>query len=263
MKKPNFAFLLLAAALVLGLASGPALAHDMWATADKPAVGQPLSANIGYGHHFPAMEVIPAEELPFFQVYAVGPNGKMDLSQSDPNYVFKSEANLEKTTYLVISDVKPLYWTRTTTGQWEMKPKNEVQSAVSCDYTIENAKGIIAVGGDSDGSLATAPQGLPLEIVPLTHPGKIKAGQPMVLQVLFEGKPLAGAEVKGRYDGFPALTSDTAMAFVDTTDQEGKVTFTPLAAGNWMLIARNDTAYSGSNTCDKNSYGTNLFFTVK
>ncbi|MDR1297220.1 MAG: DUF4198 domain-containing protein [Deltaproteobacteria bacterium] len=244
------------------LAYSPASAHDMWATAVGAAPGQGLTANIGYGHHFPAMEDIPAAELPFFQIWAVGPDGKIDLTQGSPNYVFTSEAKLAKGTYLVVSDVKPIYWTRTTTGRWEMKPKNEVPGAVSCENAIENAKGIIAVDGDAAGALATAAQGLPLEIVPLVHPATVKAGQALPIQVLFEGKPLAGAEVKARYNGFPGIASDTAMAFTDTTDQEGKVNFVPLAAGEWIVLVRNDTPYSGPDTCDKNSYGHNLHLVI-
>jgi uncharacterized GH25 family protein len=242
----------------------PALAsaHDMWATADNPAVGSTLTANIGYGHHFPAMEDIPAEELPFFQIWAVGPDGQIDLTPGSPNYVYTSTGQLAKQTYLVISDVKPIYWTRTTAGKWEMKPKNEVAGAASCENAIENAKGIIVVGGDTNGNLATTAQGLPLEIVPLVHPATVKAGQALPLQILFEGKPLAGAEVKARYSGLPAIASDTALAFTDTTDQEGKVNFVPLVQGEWMVMVRNDTPYTGPNSCDKNSYGTNLHFTI-
>jgi uncharacterized GH25 family protein len=242
--------------------SYPALAHDMWATADNPTVGQPLKATIGYGHHFPSLEDIPAEELPFFQVYAVGPNGKIDLTSGSPNYTFTSKDNLAKGTYLVISDVKPIYWSKTPSGDWAMKRKDETPGAIECGYYIEGARGIVPVGGDTDPALATKPQGLPIEIVPLSHPGTIKVGQKLILQVLYQGKPLPGAEVKARYDGFPALTSDTAQAFSDTTDQEGKVTFTPLASGNWIVIARNKVPYEGPGTCDATDYGTSLYFTI-
>jgi uncharacterized GH25 family protein len=240
----------------------PAKAHDMWATASGPAVGQPLNATIGYGHHYPALEDIPAEELPFFQVYAVGPNGKIDLAGGTPNYNFTSKDNLEKGTYLVISDVKPIYWSKTPSGEWSMKRKDETPGATGCGLYIEGAKGIVPVGGDTSNAVATKPQGLPIEIVPLANPATVKVGQKLALQLLFNGKPLPGAEVKARFDGFPALTSDTAQAFTDTTDQEGKVNFTPLAPGAWIVIARNKVAYEGPGTCDNTDYGTSLHFTI-
>ncbi|MDR1656093.1 MAG: DUF4198 domain-containing protein [Deltaproteobacteria bacterium] len=244
------------------LPTSAAVAHDMWATADDPTVGQPLKAVIGYGHHFPTLEDIPAEELPFFQVWAVGPKGKIELSQGSPNYSFTSKDNLEKATYLVISDVKPIYWSRTPSGDWSMKRKDETPGAAECGYYIEGAKGIVSVDGDVTPSLAVKAQGLPIEIVPEVHPGTVKPGQKLVLQVLFQGKPLPGAEVKGRYDAFSSLASDTAQAFVDTTDQKGQVAFVPLAAGSWMLTARNKAAYEGPGTCDATDYGTNLFFKI-
>jgi uncharacterized GH25 family protein len=243
--------------------STPAPAHDMWGTADNPTVGQPLKANIGYGHHYPKLEDIPAEELPFFQVYAVGPDGKIELSQGQPNYVFNSKDNLAKATYLVIADVKPIYWSRTTGGEWNMKRKDETPGATECGLYIEGGKGIVPVGGDTSPDVATKAQGLPIEIVPSAHPATIKPGQKLVLQVLFQGKPLPGAEVKARYDGYAALTTDTAQAFTDTTDQEGKVTFVPLATGAWIVTARNKTGYEGPGTCDATDYGTSLHFDIK
>ncbi|MDR1111736.1 MAG: DUF4198 domain-containing protein [Deltaproteobacteria bacterium] len=254
--------LLFAALAALLLPAGPAGAHDMWATADNPAEGAPLSATIGYGHDFPALEDIPADELPFFQVWAVGPDGRIELSQGSPNHVFRSKESLARSTYLVISDVKPIYWSRTPSGEWSMRRKDETPGAVECGYYIEGAKGIVQVGGDSASALASRPQGLPLEIVPLAHPGTVRPGQRLVLQVLFQGQPLPGAEVRARYGGFPALASKTAQAFVDSADQEGKVSFVPLAAGDWIVTARNKTAYEGPGDCDATDYGTSLHFAI-
>ncbi|MDR2302503.1 MAG: DUF4198 domain-containing protein [Deltaproteobacteria bacterium] len=255
---------ILALAAMAVLVIPPALrAHDMWGTADNPTVGQPLKANIGYGHHYPTLENIPDDELPFFQVYAVGPDGKIDLTNGSPNYVYTSKDNLAKSTYLVIADVKPIYWSRTPGGDWNMKRKDETPGATECGLYIEGAKGIVAVDGDTSATLATKAQGLPIEIVPLSHPGTVKPGQKLVLQVLYQGKPLPGAEVKARYGGYAALAGDTAQAYADTTDQDGKVTFVPLAAGDWIVIARNKTAYEGPGTCDNTDYGTSLHFDIK
>jgi uncharacterized GH25 family protein len=256
--------LILAFAALCAFAVPAALeAHDMWGTADNPTVGQPLKANIGYGHHYPTLEDIPDDELPFFQVYGVGPNGKIELTNGTPNYVYASKDNLVKGTYLVIADVKPIYWSRTPSGDWNMKRKDETPGATECGLYIEGAKGIVPVGGDTSATLATKAQGLPIEIVPLSHPSTVKVGQKLVLQVLFQGKPLPGAEVKARYGGYAALASDTAQAFSDTTDQDGKVNFVPLSAGDWIVIARNKTAYEGPGACDNTDYGTSLHFDIK
>ncbi|MDR2368602.1 MAG: DUF4198 domain-containing protein [Deltaproteobacteria bacterium] len=264
MRTLKIASMILTLTALAAFALAPAaLAHDMWGAADNPTVGQPLKATIGYGHHYPKLEDIPAEEVPFFQVYAVGPDGKIDLTQGSPNYSYASKDNLAKATYLVIADVKPIYWSRTTGGEWNMKRKDETPGATECGLYIEGAKGIIPVDGDTTATVATKAQGLPIEIVPLAHPGTVKPGQKLVLQVLYQGKPLPGAEVKGRYDGFASLVSDTAQAYMDTTDQDGKVTFVPLAAGEWIVTARNKTAYEGPGTCDNTDYGTSLHFAIK
>ena len=252
----------LALLAIVALSASAALAHDMWGTALDPAPGKALTAQIGYGHHFPAMEDIPDEELPFFKVSVIGPGGPVKVAGGKPNYNFVSEAPVDKGSYLVIADVEPIFWTQTPSG-WSMKPKNESPGGTSCGLYIEGAKGVVVVGDDSSADLVTKPAGLPIEIVPMAHPSTVKPGGKLILQVLLDGKPLAGAEVKGRYGAFASMASDTAMAFTDTTDQEGKVGFVPLSAGDWIITARSEKPFDDLAKCDKTDYGTSLHITVK
>lgn len=246
---------------ILILMASAALAHDMWGTADNPAPGKPLAAQIGYGHHYPALENIPDEELPFFKVTAIGPAGPVKLTAGTPNYVFNSEGPVEQGTYLVIADVAPIFWSQTPSG-WSMKPKDESPGATSCGLFIEGTKGVVVVGTDTSADLVTKPAGLPIEIIPQAHPSTVKPGEKLVLQVLLDGKPLAGAKVEGRYAAFAKLTSDTALAFSDTTDQEGKVNFVPLAAGEWLVKATSEQPYDPPAKCDNTTYGTGLHFFI-
>jgi uncharacterized GH25 family protein len=263
MKSHHFTILLAVLALMASVFLGQQVqAHDMWATADSPTAGQPLQAVIGYGHNFPAPEAIPDEELPFFKVSAKGPNGDIALANGTPNYIFTSKDNVAKGTYLVISNVDPIFWTKTPSG-WSMKPKNESEGGIECGLYIENAKGVVVVDGDTSTDVVTKPLGLPIEIVPLANPSTIDPGQKIVLQVLFKGEPLPGAKVNARFGAFAQQASPTAIAFSDTTDQEGKVAFVPLSAGDWIIHTSNEIPYSDPASCDTESYGASLFFSVK
>ncbi|MDR2455905.1 MAG: DUF4198 domain-containing protein [Deltaproteobacteria bacterium] len=254
-------FVALSVAAVLALSASAALAHDMWGTADNPTPGQPLKAQIGYGHHYPAMEVIDDQEFTFFKLSVIGAGGPIKTSPGTPNYNFTTDAPVDKGTYLVVADVAPIYWSQTPSG-WSMKPKDESPGATSCGLFIEGAKGVVVVGDDASAAVATKPVGLPIEIVPLAHPSTVKPGGKLTLQVLLDGKPLAGAEVKGRYGAFSTLASETAMAYSDTTDQEGKVTFVPLAAGDWIVTARSEKPFDQPTKCDKTDWGTSLHFII-
>lgn len=239
-----------------------ALAHDMWGTSENPAVGKPITAVIGYGHNFPEWEAIPSDEIGLFKpVRVIGPKGDLTMKPGADNYKAISQEELVKGTYLVIADVKPVFWTKTPDG-WSQKPKSEEPQALSCGLYIENAKGIVNVDGAAEAELIGKPVGLPLEIVPLANPATVKPGQKIQLKVLFEGKPLAGAKVEGRFAGFAKEASSSAQAFSDTTGKDGVVNFVPLKSGDWIVTVRNVRPFPEAGKCDTEDFGTSLFFTI-
>jgi uncharacterized GH25 family protein len=75
-----------------------------------------------------------------------------------------------------------------------------------------------------------------LEVLPLTHPNDVYAGEAFEFQLLLDGKPLSGNEISlfTGYDGNehekPTLTT--------TTDSNGKAKFTIADAGTYLLYAR-------------------------
>ena len=253
----------LTAAMLLLAFCSTALAHDMWATFEDVEVGKPLTAAIGYGHSFPQTEAIPADEVELFKpIRAIGPTGELTMKPGTDNFKAVSQENLVKGTYLVITDVTPVFWTKTPDG-WSRKPRNEEPQALSCGMYIENAKGIVNVDGSIETELIGKPVGLPLEIVPLANPATIKPGQRLQLQVLFEGKPLARAKVAGRFAGFAQNASPSANAFYDTAGRDGIVNFVPLKSGEWIVTVRNVRPYPEEGKCDKEDFGTSLFFTIE
>ncbi len=250
------------AASFIFLCCSTASAHDMWATAENPQVGEKLTAVVGYGHNFPSWDEIPADELHLFKpLKVIGPKGELSLEAGPVNYKFVSQQPLGSGAHLIICDTKPVFWTKTPKG-WSQKPRSQEPEALSSDLFIENAKGIINPGMDTDASLISKPVGLPLEIVPLRNPTSVKAGEKLPLKILFQGQPLAGATVEGRQAAMAQTSSPNAKAFVDVTDKDGVVNFVPLASGDWLLTVRHVRPYPDKNECDSEDFGSSLFFSI-
>ena len=107
-------------------------------------------------------------------------------------------------------------WASTGRGQWR-------ESYVKC------AKSYVRVGEKSDDGSWSRPAGLPLEIVPEADPTSIRAGSPFAVRVLLDGAPLRELTVTAVGGG--------AKHLARKTDAEGRVEFTPAAAGPWLFKA--------------------------
>ena len=84
-----------------------------------------------------------------------------------------------------------------------------------------------------------------LEIHPLGDPTSIGAGEPASFEILYNGKALAGETVslfreRGFYDGKKQVAEIAS-------DKAGKVSFTPVDAGRYLLLVRHrDAAPAGA-----------------
>lgn len=93
----------------------------------------------------------------------------------------------------------------------------------------------------------TKPLGHVLEIVPLTDPATLKSGEPLEVQVLFKGQPLADVQIAAAYSG--AEMKGHEFPVVTRTDANGKATLKLDRGGLWyarlihMVPAENDPDY--------------------
>ncbi|HEY2953709.1 MAG TPA: DUF4198 domain-containing protein [Candidatus Eisenbacteria bacterium] len=94
----------------------------------------------------------------------------------------------------------------------------------------------------ADAKRATAPLGLPLELVPLADPTR---ASPLRLRLLDHGKPLAGALVRAWHRPLegtgrpadPATRDSVGMALEARTDAGGMVTLDTSRPGEWLVSA--------------------------
>lgn len=92
-------------------------------------------------------------------------------------------------------------------------------------------KAFVQVGDAADG-VSTRVLGHRLEVVPGRELAALRAGERLTMRVLFEGRPLAGAQVEAsaRASGEGAPQPQAGV-----TDAEGRVEFTVGEAGTWLV----------------------------
>lgn len=187
----------------------PAWAHDVWL--------EPM------GNHMKLVFGHPGDLEPYDpgnarEVYGITRDGKRQKLKS---HVHGGELMLGTAgdTAVIVVDFDHGVWTETADEESVNKPKGEVPGYLSSARERMLHKTLLAWG---DG--AAKPVGLPLEIVPLANPLQLKPGDQLQVQVLYESKPLADAEIE-------------IMGSMDlyVTDAEGKATL-PISEPGFQYI---------------------------
>ena len=115
-------------------------------------------------------------------------------------------------------------------------------------------KTLLQVGHAGDGSHRTR-VGQRLEIIPWSDPAQHGAGDELVFQVLFDGRPLPGALVKFWHRG-----DDRTRLVRTLTNERGSVRLAPHAAGTWMASVVHMVPAVDTPRHDWDSYWGNLTF---
>ncbi|AHG21430.2 hypothetical protein Z042_18825 [Chania multitudinisentens RB-25] len=246
---------------------GHTYAHSLWVNALPTAENHGM-VEIGYGDEFPTAEAIPADRLHIFApAHLVGENGDLALQPGKENYQFVTEKPVTKGSYAAIAIYKPTYWSKNNAG-WKQQTKVEMPDALYCEQASMFGKSILNVDGATDTAVISQPQGLKLEIIPLANPATIKPGQPLPIQVWYDGKPLKKAAVTATFAGFGdrheqhGHAHSHAKAFLNHTDSKGKVNVYPLKAGYWVVETEHKLPYADTAKCDESVLASTLTFTI-
>ncbi|MEN3363310.1 MAG: hypothetical protein V7606_584 [Burkholderiales bacterium] len=137
------------------------------------------------------------------------------------------------------------FWSKTTDGSKNL-PKNEVPGAISGSHAVKFGKTLYTWA-----PAVTKPQGQQLEIVPLSATAPA-AGKTMPVQVMWQGKPLAGAKV---------VRADTDQAPV-ATDAQGKAAVA-VGTGRQMLTVSHKHDLANDPRADTYSVSANLMFEIR
>lgn len=234
-------------AIIATLSSAPAIAHDFWleprAFQVEAGAEVPITIQVGHGA---ANQRWAAPPTRIARLEAVGPRGTIDLrpallppggpadivARLGPagsyviamvtNYATSDLPALRFNDYAKVEGLTPILEARTRAGTTD-RPGREIYS--------RRAKAIVEVGdGDAGAAAVTRALGLSLEITPMRNPYRMGKDRTLPVQVLFEGRPLAGALVK-----LNSLEFDMKPVAERRTDAAGRATFRVPATGDWQL----------------------------
>ncbi|PID41204.1 MAG: nickel transporter [Proteobacteria bacterium] len=187
----------------------------------------------------------------------------MDMGTPEQFYVVRSRGENEPKKTDLKDTLKPITWTSLTNDgkAWETTYKFRGGDYAFClipepyweegdgFYIKQNTKVIVNVGGEP--GAWSEPVGMPTEIVPLAKPYDRWTGNVFQGQVLFDGKPVPGAEVEIEFMNHKPMLDKNAFAkegeveapqdaFVLQTifaDENGVFTFGIPRAGWWGFAA--------------------------
>lgn len=238
-------FLLVVLAMSSLAGAPPALGHDFWIepTVARPAVGERVGAALRVGDRLEG-EPVPRRPNRIVRFVAVDSTGAASAlagaGGGDPAGAFVparaglhrliyqgNRARLELdpakfTAYLREEGLERVAALRAELGE-DARPGREAYS--------RSAVAAVCVTPDEDAAAPPTALGLTLELLPESDPCGWRAGDEIVLRLLFRGRPLAGARVEAlhaaRLDDRPA----------GRTDAEGRVRLRLDPAGPWLLKA--------------------------
>lgn len=133
-------------------------------------------------------------------------------------------------------------------NEWKMRGEGGEPPAHAEQVDVQSmtlADAYVTRGQPSDAALK--PLGKALEIRAITHPNRIVAGSDASFALLFDGKPLANADISlfrsaGVYDG-------RKMVAQVKTGADGRFSLKPEDAGTYLILVRHrSTAPAGSET---------------
>lgn len=121
------------------------------------------------------------------------------------------------------------------------KPKIDLKEAYA-----RYAKTLISVGPTAKGR--DNPVGLKIELVALAHPRTLGADEPMPVQLLYDGKPLAGARIK------VFVGVGTEFAHQIQSDSQGQASIPADGAGPYLLNAIHMTEPQSGEALEKGAH---------
>jgi len=239
---------LLLAAGALACVPHPAAAHEFWIQPERfwlPAgTTTPMTLQVGTGterqrSQLPLRRVMrfdaassgegPQDLKPALTLGAATADGVLGFDRPGAYVVtLRSDATAQShqsaarfNAYAEEEGLTPALETRAARG---------LQAIDASERYSRQTKALIQVGDGGAQAAVTRPVGLDLEIVPEVSPYALPRPATLPVQMLYEGRPLAGALVK-----ITDLAHDAAPVEQRRTDGEGRAAFAMPGAGNWMM----------------------------
>lgn len=231
--------LFLLSALVLLIPA--AHAHEFWIepSSFRPEAGASFDVHLRVGQEFrgDAMIYLPESFERFVTINVRGPKNVEGVPGDDPaaRLTFTDPGLLliayQSTRYSVDMDTATFKQYLAKEGLEHLVPAQRRSDQSIREIYRRCAKSLLAVGGHSESFDFKKPLGLRLEILPLTSPYSLKKGQALKVQLLYENRPLAGAQIMAMSKSKPK------DQLLQRTDRAGRAQFVLPHADVWLLNA--------------------------
>ena len=178
-------------------------------------------ATIVYGHGSTDEAYDPAKLKSISGTKLDGSPAQISLKPASDHVMLE----IPEDTAIISGEFDNGFWSEGADGKWVNEPKNKVPNAKSAGHYIKYLTALLKPTGK-----APVAKGLALEVLPLTDPLSLKAGDDLIIQVLANGKPVAGAEITAEY-----TTASEAEKL--KTDADGKATIKIRNQGLNVILA--------------------------
>ena len=244
---------------VLGVST--AQAHYLWLNADdyRPVAKNLPLFSVGWGHNFysPVGDILTDHEM-LAEVSLIEPNGKKMALDRVNGFQYQANHQYAPGVYLAATGIKERFSTKTEEG-YKSQSKKGLSNVLSSRYLGMYAKAIINVGETGEAANLSVPLGTALEVVPLSNPATLRAGDFFRFTLLYQGKPLA-EEMNATYAGF---SPHNAWPYTCRTDKDGLGAVRILQPGVWVIKANHKAPYPNPEEADEYSYTASLTFEVR
>lgn len=208
----------LALMVTLVMTAGAVQAHEFLIKpvtlhAEKGAV---IPLSIVSAHVFMISEEMEPLEQVETNVVLAGKKTAVSLSPNDALMTLDGQIKPQaEGTAIIAGHRKGMIWTNTTKG-WKQQSKKGLKGVIKSGKYEKFCKTLVTVG-HADQSYKTS-LGQRLEIIPQSDPSLVRPGDELVVQVLFDGKPVSVESVMATYDGF----SDAPNSYAYFTEPYGQ-----------------------------------------
>lgn len=224
------------AVLLFSMFTLPAGAHDVWL---EPA-GKDM--RLVFGH---PGELEPYDPARTESVFGVSRDGKR---QQLGAHVHGDALSVQPAadTSLILVAYDNGFWTETPDEETVNKSKSEVPGYLSAAHTRNLHKTLVSWSAAAD-----KPAGVEFEIVPLANPLTMKPGDELPVQIFYDSKPLADAEIEilGSMDLY-------------ITDAEGRAMLPISEPGFQYIQSMHSVPLTDNPDADELSLTANLTFTL-
>ena len=256
------------------LAASGLVAHDTWLVPAtfKVAAGKPVTVALNTSEDFPTSDS-PAQPDRIESFVAVSENGRAAVggyrvegnsliaevtpgpgltfvtAVTKPRLIVLEEKDFN--TYIREEGLEHIVEARAARG--------ETFSAGRERYSKIAKLALCAEATNQDNRRYRARVGARLEIVPLTNPCGLRAGDTLAVQVVFEGRPLAGVWVGAGTEG----THGHHYPYRQRTDPDGRALLRVDRAGAWFVRALHMVPSTEFEDADWQSWFSTLTFGVE